>query len=131
MSPWAHYSPADVKNEVGAYRANKVDDARLNRRTSVGYAVQVLGHVGIKGCLLYYVQVHEIFMVPKDDFIWNLMREAGPLESASYCCCGAVSEDGGWFLYLLACLTAMTQERASLSRLNAHRRKLQDGVGRP
>ena len=48
MTTWSHTVLMENKTEVRQYTSNKVDDARLEKRTGVGYAKQIVGRAGTK-----------------------------------------------------------------------------------
>ena len=87
MAPWAHNALADFKNEVEANRASGANEARLNRRTSAGFARRVLGQMVTKEAFHTMYRCMNCLMMPKDDFPWSIMRKAGPTGSATECCC--------------------------------------------
>ena len=90
------------RSETVGFKLSKVEDARLDRWTSVGYdAVQVVGCGGAKrvpsrSCFL----AKKCGLMPKDDFMWFLMRRRKSVRSRRsrtrcFCAsCGAPGERG-------------------------------------
>ena len=69
------------RSEIVAYKLSKVEDARLGRWTTVGYAQQVVGRAGTKSALTILFRCKECRPVPKDDFVWFLMRKRESLHT--------------------------------------------------
>ena len=74
---WAYVVLMGHRNEITGYLISKTEDARLDRRTSVGYAKQVLGRSGTKGAITILCRCKKCGLLPKDDVMWCLNEEEG------------------------------------------------------
>ena len=63
------------RNDKIGYSLSKVENARLGRWTSVGYAEQVVGRAGTKGALTTLVDAKSGSLRPKTIFMLFLMRK--------------------------------------------------------
>ena len=63
------------RNDKMGYNLSKVENARLGRWTSVGYAEQVVGSAGTTGALTTLVDAKSGSLRPKTIFVLFLMRK--------------------------------------------------------
>ena len=102
MKSWAFNILMRHRSEKVGYKLSKVEDARLGRWTSVGYAQQVVGRAGTKSALTILFRCTECRPMPKDDFVWFSMRKREPVMShkscirctCAYCCAPSEHETG-------------------------------------
>ena len=76
MSLWASNVLMDLRKEVTEYKAGMVDEASLERWTSVGSVKQKLGQVGTEGAVTVSCRCMHCEKWPKDDFIRYLLRKS-------------------------------------------------------
>ena len=70
MTLWACNVLLGLGN-VGAYRANMVDEARLNSCISAGFAKHVFWHQTLEASLYVMCRCLRCFRTPKDNFMWH------------------------------------------------------------
>ena len=64
---------------ITGYKLSKVEDARLDRCPSVGYATQVVGRAGTKGALTILLPLHEVWASAHGRFHVVFTKEEGQL----------------------------------------------------
>ena len=99
MTLWACNVLLGLGNEVGAYRASMVDEARLNSWIRAGFAKQVFWHQTLEASLCVMYRCLRCFRMPKDNFI-VAPHAQGVTQGVSpkNCCafCGETSERANW-----------------------------------